>query len=74
MFGTNWSTFVDARVKQSHIQQFFQIQGQITPDVLVRFVPCSNSSETLWAYKLGSKKKKKTCALCFRRFSIAHYA
>ena len=25
--------------KQSHIQQFFQIQGQITPDVLVEFNP-----------------------------------
>ena len=36
--------------KQSQIQQFFQIQGQITPDVLIRFVPKSNSSETLWAY------------------------
>ena len=36
--------------KQSQIQQFFQIQGQITPDVPIRFVPKSNSSETLWAY------------------------
>ena len=38
--------------KQSHIQQFVQIQGQITPDVLVQFDPKSNSSKTLWAYIL----------------------
>ena len=25
--------------KQSHVQQFFQIQGQITPDVLVQLDP-----------------------------------
>ena len=37
---------------QSQIQQFFQIQGQITADVPIRFVPESNSSETLWAYIL----------------------
>ena len=30
----------------------FQIQGQITPDVPIRFVPESNSSETLWLYIL----------------------
>ena len=35
MVGTYWSTFVDARV-QSQIQQFLQIQGQITKTVLVR--------------------------------------
>ena len=38
--------------KQSQIPQFFQIQGQITLDVLIRFVLESNSSETLWAYIL----------------------
>ena len=38
-FGADWSIFVDDREKQSHIQQFFQIQGQITADVLIRFVP-----------------------------------
>ena len=32
MFGTKWSTFVDARCKQSQIQQFLKIQGQITQD------------------------------------------
>ena len=36
MFGTNWSTFVDDRGKQSQIQQFLRIQGQITQTVLVR--------------------------------------
>ena len=39
-FGADWSIFVDDREnKESHIQQFFQIQGQITPDVLVQFDP-----------------------------------
>ena len=39
-FGADWSilNFVDdIECKQGHIQQFFQIQGQITPDVLIRF-------------------------------------
>ena len=35
--------------KQSQIQQFFQILEQITPNVLIPFVPESNSSETLCA-------------------------
>ena len=36
-FDDDWLIFVDARLewKQSQIQQFFQIQGQITQDVLV---------------------------------------
>ena len=38
--------------KQSQIPQFFQIQGQITQDVLIQFVQKSNSSETLWAHIL----------------------
>ena len=38
--------------KQSQIQQFFQIQGQTTPDVLFQFVSKSNLFETLWAYIL----------------------
>ena len=38
-YGADWSIFVDAGCKQSQIQQFFQIQGQITLDVLIRFVP-----------------------------------
>ena len=44
-FGAHWLIFVDVKsanmleCKQSQIQQFFHIQGQITPDVLVRFVP-----------------------------------
>ena len=48
--GADWSIFVD--YIQSHIQQIFQIQGQITPDVLVQLDPKSKSSETLWAYIL----------------------
>ena len=35
--------------KQSQIPQHFQIQGQTTQDVPIRFVPELNSSETLWA-------------------------
>ena len=38
-FGADWSIFVDDSVNKRHIQQFFQIQGQITPDVLVQFDP-----------------------------------
>ena len=36
--------------KQSQIQQFFQIQGQITPDVLVQFDPYQThlSRHVLW--------------------------
>ena len=37
-FGADWLIFVDVECKQSQIQQFFQIQGQITPDVLIRFI------------------------------------
>ena len=37
-FGADWSIFADES-KQSHIQQFFQIQGQITLDVLVQSDP-----------------------------------
>ena len=36
-FGTHWSIFVDDKSVNSHIQQFFQIQGQITSDVLIQF-------------------------------------
>ena len=35
-FGADWLIFVDER---SQIQQFFQIQGQNTPDVMVQFDP-----------------------------------
>ena len=39
-FGADWSIFLDMlECKQSQIQQFFQTQGQITPDVLILFVP-----------------------------------
>ena len=38
--------------KQSQIQQFLQIQGQITPDILIQFDSQSNSSDTLWVYML----------------------
>ena len=37
--------------KQSRLK-FFQIQWQITPEVLVQFDPLSNTSKTLWAYIL----------------------
>ena len=36
-FGADWSIFVEC--KQRYIQQFFQIQGQITPVILVQFDP-----------------------------------
>ena len=52
-FGADWFIFVDDRVQtKSYSQFFFQIQGQITPDVPIQFDPQSNSSETLWAYTL----------------------
>ena len=38
--------------KQSQIKQFFLIQGQITPDVTVRFDPYSNSSKISVSYIL----------------------
>ena len=40
-FGADWlmHVFVDDECKQSQIQQFFQIQGQITLDVLFQFDP-----------------------------------
>ena len=38
-FSADWLILVDAKSKQSQIQQVSQIQGQITPDVLVRFAP-----------------------------------
>ena len=38
-FGVDWSILYMIVSKQSHIQQFFQIQGQITPDVLIQFEP-----------------------------------
>ena len=51
-FGADWSIFVDDRSVNSHIQQFVQIQGQITPNVLVQFDPKLKSSEILWGYIL----------------------
>ena len=33
--GADWLIVGDAKCKQSQFQQFFQIQGQITPDFLV---------------------------------------
>ena len=44
--GADWLTVVDDGVN-SHIQQFFQIQGQITLDVLVQFDPKLKSSKNL---------------------------
>ena len=39
-FGADWSIFLDMlECKQSQIQQFFQTQGQITPDELILFAP-----------------------------------
>ena len=38
-FGANWFIFVDARSKQSRMQQYFPIQEQITPVVLVQLDP-----------------------------------
>ena len=38
-FGADWLIFGDDGSVNSHIQQIFQIQGQITPDVLVQFDP-----------------------------------
>ena len=38
-FGADWSIFVDARSTQSQMQQFFPVQEQITPVVLVQLDP-----------------------------------
>ena len=35
----DWLIFVVDKSVNSHIHQFFQIQGQITPDILVQFDP-----------------------------------
>ena len=38
-FGADWSIFVDARVQTKSDSEFFQIQGQITLDILLQFDP-----------------------------------
>ena len=38
-FGGDWLIFVDDKSVNSQIHQIFQIQGQVTPDVLVQFDP-----------------------------------
>ena len=45
-FGADWLLFEDATVYTKLDSAIFQVQRQITPDLLVRFVTKSNSSET----------------------------